>query len=326
MTLPALLKGHDHISERESDGSWEDCTWDSGLEWYRLCYDDSKPATHAEAQALRAASGEPATGGSNLGDLRTGIARRYGKTMPAVISGFSALWAALTPGNAAVCQGGMSAFSSGHRLSRWQTNFDGSHAVFIARVDATDRVWWCDPLATDAGYAGEWITKAELASYVNAFGGQHLVSRLRTAEMPLYFANSTAKRLTIPAKTPILRTDGTVLKTTDAKVVKDSPMGVFLNGVGHRVIDALEGDKKIVGLVRSSLITSVSIATLPATDITPFTQADVDAKIATATAVLRDELAQAEAKREAAEVALATAADQERERIALAEAQRVRGL
>lgn len=200
-TPPPMLKGHNHISEREPDGSWEDCTWDSGLEWYRLCYDASKPATHAEAQELRKASGEPSTGGSNVGDLRRGIKARYGRDVAPAISGFTALWAALDPGFAAMSQGGMSAFGPTHRLSRWQPGFDGSHAVFIARVDNTDRVWWCDPLATDpAGpsYNGEFVSKAELKAFVDAFGGQHLVDQLtiqesQVANLVTYLPGYTAK-------------------------------------------------------------------------------------------------------------------------------------
>ncbi len=179
MTLPALLSAARfvHISERESDGSWEDCTWDSGLEWYRLCFDPSKPATHAEAQALRAASGEPSTGGSNANDLRRGIRARYGVIVPVAISGFTALREALKPNFAATVQGSMSAFGSTHRLSKWQANFDDGHQVLVVNIGGT--LYWCDPLAPPGSTAVPvTVTWAEVADYVNSFGGTHLVGQL----------------------------------------------------------------------------------------------------------------------------------------------------
>jgi hypothetical protein len=175
MTLPA---NHIHISEREPDGSWEDCTWDSGLEWYRLVYDASVPATHTEAQKLRAASGEPATGGSNLGDLAKGIKARYGKTVPARISGIAALKLALTPGKVAVIQGSMSAFGPTHRLSYYDRNFDGAHAVLL--INLAGILKWCDPEAPTNANVPVTVSWAEVAQFVTAFAGQHLVGTIKT--------------------------------------------------------------------------------------------------------------------------------------------------
>ncbi len=186
MAVPTLLDkaDHIHISEREADGSWEDCTWDAGLEWYRVTRDKSKPATHAEAQELRKASGKPPTGGSNQWDFRRGVKARYKVDLDLPISGFAALWAALEPGNAASVQGSMKAFGPTHPLSRYDRNFDGAHDVFVARTDATDTVWWCDPEAPNpAGpsYQGERVSKADLKRFVDAFNGEHLIGRLTSA-------------------------------------------------------------------------------------------------------------------------------------------------
>jgi len=175
MNLPSW---HIHISEREPDGTWEDCTWDSGLEWYRLCYDKRKPATHEEAHLLPRASGEPATGGSNIGDFRRGVKVRYGRDLPTAVNTFNSLWNALAPGYAGLVQGSMSAFGPDHRLSRYDRNFDGGHAVHVMRLDAQDRVWWCDPEGPKTGYNGEWVSKNELLRFVTAFAGQHLVSKI----------------------------------------------------------------------------------------------------------------------------------------------------
>lgn len=176
--MPTSLQDFTHISEREPDGSWEDCTWDSGLEWYRLCYDAGVPATHTEAQLLRKASGEPPTGGSNLGNLADGIRRRYGKVIPARISGFSNLKAALTKNKAAVIQGSMKAFGPAHRLSKWQRNFDGAHAVLLINDNGVLR--WCDPEAPKGeDSVPVVVTWDEVKAFVNAFAGQHVVADIK---------------------------------------------------------------------------------------------------------------------------------------------------
>jgi len=165
---------HVHISEREADGTFEDCTWDSGLEFFRDAFDPSKPHTHAEAQALRAASGEPPTGGSNLGDFRKGVAARYRHTLPPAISNRGIL-TALKPGMVAVVQGSMSAFGPTNPLSKWDRNFDGGHAVWIGRhPDGT--LLWCDPEAPTAAAVPIAISSSDVQKFVNAFAGQAIVA------------------------------------------------------------------------------------------------------------------------------------------------------
>jgi len=165
---------HKHISEREADGSFEDCTWDSGLEFYRDAIDPSKPATHAEAQALRAASGEPPTGGSNLGDFRRGVAARYHHTLPAAISNKGIL-TALKPGMVGTVQGSMSAFGPLHVLSKWDRNFDGGHATWVARTPS-GVLLWCDPEAPTSADVPVLISEDNLQKFVNAFNGEAIVA------------------------------------------------------------------------------------------------------------------------------------------------------
>lgn len=165
---------HVHISEREADGTWEDCTWDSGLEFYRDAYDPSKPATHAEAQALRAASGEPTTGGSNIGDLRRGVKARYGFTLPLPIDAKTIL-TALKPGYVSTVQGSMSAFGPDHPLSAWDRNFDGGHAVWLART-LDGKLLWCDPEAPRLADVPVVVTSGQVQKFVDAFAGQALVA------------------------------------------------------------------------------------------------------------------------------------------------------
>jgi hypothetical protein len=78
----------------------------------------------------------------------------------------------------------MGAFALGHSLRRHQPSFAGIHQVTIFRLDATDRVWWCDPLAPAVGYIGEWVSKAQFAAYVNAFAANgHTVAPLQEDSM-----------------------------------------------------------------------------------------------------------------------------------------------
>lgn len=184
MTVPAALRacGFDHVSEREPDGSWEDCTWCAGLEWYRICFDRTRPSTLREAEALRAASGEPPTGGSNITNFRDGVRARYGRTLPAAIVTFGTLRDKLrVPGTAALVQGSMSAFGPTHRLSVYDRNFDGGHATLVVNVDGV--LYWCDPEAPESAAVPVTITWDELERFVKAFpGGQHLVASLSVQE------------------------------------------------------------------------------------------------------------------------------------------------
>lgn len=165
---------HIHITEREPDGSWEDCTWMGGLEFYRDAIDPSKPATHAEGQALRAASGEPLTGGSNLGDFRKGVAARYHRTLPPAVSNKTIL-TALKPGYVGTVQGSMSAFGPLHPLSKWDRNFDAGHNVWVARTPG-GVILWCDPEAPTTADVPVLISEDNLQRFVNAFAGEAIVA------------------------------------------------------------------------------------------------------------------------------------------------------
>jgi hypothetical protein len=171
MTEPTT---HKHISEREADGSFEDCTWDSGLEFYRDAIDPSKPATHTESQLLRAASGEPPTGGSNYGDFRRGVAARYHHTLPAATSNKTIL-TILKPGMVGIVQGSMSAFGPTNPLSKWDRNFDGGHSAWVARTP-DGVLLWCDPEAPTTADVPVIISPSDLQKFVNSFAGEAIVA------------------------------------------------------------------------------------------------------------------------------------------------------
>lgn len=196
MALPQRLAdiGHNHVSEREvahlwpdgrqDDSRWEDCLWCSVVMFLNDTHDGGLPDTLKYAERLRAASGEPPTGGSNAWDAQRGIKAVLGLSVP-VVTGFAALWAALTPGRAAAIAGSMGVFPDGHNLRRHLPGFEGGHSVYVARLDSSDRVWWDDPLAADNGYSGQWVTKADLKRFVDGLpGGGHLVRTLRSIAAP----------------------------------------------------------------------------------------------------------------------------------------------
>lgn len=189
--MATLLDGytHHHVTEREiahqspcgfDDASWEDCTFCVAVEWLRAIGHTSIPATHAEAEALRCASGRAPTGGTNQDDVRRAALARYGIALPAALEGFDALWSALAPGHVASVQGSMGAFAAGSHFRRWDPAFAGGHDALAARLDALDRVWWCDPLAPEGlGYEGEWMAKADLERFVGGLAGaKALVGRI----------------------------------------------------------------------------------------------------------------------------------------------------
>lgn len=189
MTLPA---SHVHVSEREGahrwpdgrwdDSRWEDCAWAVAIEWLRLTYDPTIPATHPEAELLRAASGEPPTGGSNTGDVIRGIRNRYKLTVGPALSDSTMLAQLKTPGTAVIAGGKLGNFPAGHRLRRWDPPFTGGHSVLLVRLD-DGTLWWCDPLAPTGTYKGEKVTEAEAKTFITGFAGSHLARPLLLSEM-----------------------------------------------------------------------------------------------------------------------------------------------
>lgn len=165
---------HVHVSEREvahtwpdgqkDDSHWEDCLWCSVVEWLNDTWKDVSD-TLAYAEKLRDASGEPPTGGSNFGDVQRAF-NKLGIPItlePRTYSTFMEY--RLKPGYAGVATGRMGNFPAGHRLRRWDTDFTGGHAVYIAML-ADGTLWWCDPLAPKGTYQGEKITKTELKTFM----------------------------------------------------------------------------------------------------------------------------------------------------------------
>lgn len=163
------------VSEREPDGTYEDCTWATGVMlWNARLGFNGAPNTRAEYEALRVAGGDgPAENsgdGSNYDQLALGMSRRYGWRPPVVTTTFDAAWGLFKPGVAMGWQGSMGGVND--YLRRWDVNFGANgrlapHSVLAIRDAAEDACWWMNPLAPRS-FPGERISKAMLQRYFEA--------------------------------------------------------------------------------------------------------------------------------------------------------------
>lgn len=277
MAQPA---GHVHVSEREvahtwpdgqkDDARWEDCAWCSSVMFARWCRNPRIPATHAEAELLRDAAGEPPLGGSNVDDLLRGLKARYGWTPPVRVN-TAGLWQKLTPGSGVVVSGKMGAFPAGHNLRRWDPGFTGGHSIFAIRVDTQDRVWWDDPLAPKGTYQGQWVSKADLIRFATALGSTHLVA-------PKYSQEEVVKAITSEAPVTMDIANGAIVYKLDG-VTKLATMSAASKGrLSPFACGTQRGAYFTVGGVRQlGLVTPVAGTVKPIVDTTPYTQAQVDA-------------------------------------------------
>lgn len=306
MSAPA---GHVHISEREvahrhangalDPSGWEDCLWTSVTEWLNDTY-ENQPDTLARAEALRDASGEPTTGGSNFTDVAKAFAKLHINVAVQAL-GFAAFWKALKPGTAGVALGSFGNFKAGSSILRFAGSFRGGHAVYVARVDNSDRVWWCDPLAPKGAYNGQWLSKADLQKFMSA-GWTGIVR-------PLLAAKPAPKPVPVPPKEdamPALATytPGFVASLKGAKNVRSAP--VVSDATKVRVTKAAGEKVSVVGTVTGAVpvglksaiwfvwyeagkpvyihesnATSVVAPVQPAIDPNPALEADIEAKAAT---------------------------------------------
>lgn len=289
--------GHVHVSERQS-GKWEDCVWMSAVEWLRQVYRRSIPATHAEGDALRLASGD--LGFSNFWNLEAGVQVRYGWSLPDPVPA-AGLWAALKPGSAAIVVGSLPAWPSGSHWRRWDPGSTADHATFAYRFDATDAVWWCDPLApTGIGYQGEVMPKAELLRFVGLKSWGQLVAPILEGVMAIYQRRETPGTFTIRAGVEV---HGYRPNASGWEVAKTRPKAVVVSLPAS--FDATLG--RLSGTTTPSSLLAISTGYFaglyvdtaevdetvnPAPlDATPFSQYDLDA----ATAALKDKIAAAQA-------------------------------
>jgi hypothetical protein len=176
---------HLHVSEREKAHFWpdgrhddaaaEDCLWCSAIEVLRWGGLDI-PATPAEAEAMRAASGEPPTGPSNPDNLLAGAKKRY-KIKLAKQNGNGLFWDRFTVGSAAIISGSLKAFPAGHTLRKHQPSSQGPHAVAVFRFDDQPRAWWCDPLAFKASWPGIPVSRDQVEAFMAQLPNSYIIVR-----------------------------------------------------------------------------------------------------------------------------------------------------
>ena len=189
-------------TEREPGGN-EDCTWCAGVMLANAGFGANiAPSTRKEYESLRVAGGDgPARNpgdGSNLSQLLVGMQRQYSWAP----SGSSAHrpWNDVRDrledvGDSAVLQGSMGVFAADSPFRRWDTQFDGPHAVFVERVDGGDHLWWMNPQAGNS-YQGEFIPLADARRYYEGGGGgavyTHIggvkTTKVRTNQLARLFA------------------------------------------------------------------------------------------------------------------------------------------
>lgn len=281
-------------TEREPDGTWEDCTFASGVMLGNAAHAAAVyPSTQAEYERLRRLSGRAMTGGTNLADLEKGMRLGWGwtATRTTVHTSFASLWSQLSPGIGAVVQGSMGGFPVGHHLRRWDPRFGGPHAVYVQREDAGDRVWWMNPEAP-ASYAGEWITKAQLAAYWNAFGGTIMRIKIGGRAAPAPAKEEAVLTFAVPTEPSVGHiARNVVLYTTDALDPKD-PKRIIIDPArdmpylgdpkpGVRLVEYVNA--KGVHTGHAYFVPAASVANIrPATPTGGKTQADIDLAVAAA--------------------------------------------
>lgn len=302
---------HNHVSEREvahtwpdgqkDDSHWEDCLWCSVVEWLNDTWKDV-PDTLAYAEKLRDASGEPPTGGSNYTDVQRAF-NKFGIPITVAPLSFAAFWTALKPGTAAVASGENGNLPAGHRLRRFDTDFTGGHAVYVARMDTTDRVWWCDPLAPDTGYSGEWVTKATLKQWMGTRTGATPRALRTQPAPPPPPAGDDMPTITkyIPGQIATVKVTANVrsapkIATTTIRVVSGSPETWVITGWVSGDKDPDSGSTDWVcrwynGKWEYTAKANLSAGPAPAPDSSPYTQAQVDAKVKAATDPLNARIA-----------------------------------
>jgi len=165
------------------------------------------PGTEAECDAIRELGGLPESGAVSAYQLRNGINARYDIPV-AIVETFALVWPKLKPGVGAVVVGHLSNFPSGHRLRRGQFSYTGGHDVYVQREGPEERVWWIDPLiAPGTGYTGEWVTKAELATFLSTSTGDTAIYVTLPQEQDVNLTAVVAQRWTANGVNGVLRAE-----------------------------------------------------------------------------------------------------------------------
>lgn len=177
------------VTETNEPPPWTDCTWASALMAANKASVGKYPATRAEREALRDASGDH-VGGSNLGNVTEGIKARYGWTLAALRPGWGLLLQRIARGDGVLACGAYSRLTP--HFQRWDPPFalkpNTNHATYVQGHDRggnfhlgpdglPTEVFWMDPLGrSPAGtpaakrYRGEWMPLEVFHRFLLALG------------------------------------------------------------------------------------------------------------------------------------------------------------
>lgn len=149
------------VTQTDEPRPWIDCTWSAALMLALKATAGGVPATRAEREALRSASGD-LVGGSTWRNTQAGFAARYGERAELVSARLTALTRLGAGWGASV---GVTYGDLPIHLRRWSPFFTGGHRVYLEDYHTADgTVRWLDPLGRPLqGYFGERVHMADVA-------------------------------------------------------------------------------------------------------------------------------------------------------------------
>jgi len=230
---------------------WTDCSWCSALMLANEATLNKYPATRAEREALRAASGD-LVGGSNLNDVDRGTKARYGFVFRRAPLTWSAFIVELAPDSGALLQGLYSRLPA-HYI-RWDPKFaakgnDSAHAVYIER-HRDGKLWWMDPLGRGT-YKGEYIEEGIVKAYALGLGTIHAsVARegefLQEASDVVKIDDPTPRTLDLAIGTPLYDAETGTKKLTQIYVGGNDLYSPYAVGSDYAVTVTSQSVKQIM--------------------------------------------------------------------------------
>lgn len=299
-------------------GPLRDCAYSAGLTALVFGGFTAFPLgiwTVAEREALERSDDQPNETGASLTDVQTAVFRRYGLTVKVNAGGLAGLLA--TPGLALVVTGSLGNLPTTSKLRTWQPGYVQGHGITaITRGDGT--VLWLDPLATNK-YPGVTATTSDVLAFARGFGGSITVRRDQFA--PATGGDMPTPTSYIPGHVATIKPTANVrvaplLTAAVLRAVTTTERWVVTCWVKGDVDPDGGSDQWLSrwanGRWEYTAKSNASAGpTAPATDCAP--------AVAAALAPVQAELA-------TVKDALAKAPELEQERIALAEADRIRGI
>lgn len=237
------------VSEREA-GGWEDCTFASGVMLGNAFEAaNAHPATRAEYEALRAATGylhaEPAAGekkGGSIDDLMVALRRRYGLGGQKATS-----WAEIEeqwqPGAVMALQGMNGKLPT---KARGGSTYTGPHAIFCQWKLTTGTTVVLNPLAAN-GSAPVGVAISDLKAFFGALGGAAALmgfvgQELRRNPMDTF----DLERWQAPAGTAIYEYPGGPKVTAYGEAKEITTLGIPMDRVADKTPFLIGGWRSVI--------------------------------------------------------------------------------